>query len=207
MRLLCRSICAVFLVCFLLGCGSAEVDGQETDTRADAGGADGGTTPDVRGDAAGAGGELDASFDFLPDGDVDSSHTFVNFEYRKIEEAGHSTLTGIEVTLVGNTRIIKHGSNSRNERLESEDAETLYTEYLTDEVLEKMRAGSWECGEAETHNGARHEFRAELGTQVDAPQPTRVVSGCIAPDASHPDAELVQRIADQLEALRGEYFE
>jgi hypothetical protein len=202
---------ALLAVLLLTGCGTDNTDGdQRTDTgeqsvmdvaSADTASpdADDVSTPD-------AGSEPDTQNTDASDSGEGTSKFFVNFEYRKVEEGGLSTRTGVEVTLVGNTRIIKHASNSRDEDLSDEDAQTLQEDYLTDDVYDKMANDTWECGSDEKYNGARHEFEARLGTQTDSPEPIRTISGCIAEDSSQPDTELVQRIVGKLQDLRDSYF-
>ncbi len=210
MRHLTDLVVACLSLTLIIGCGSEGSDqtpGTDTDNGpvADTGGLD------VTADDATRDSSSDTAVRDTAEGDTGNdaqapSNLFVNFEYRKVEEGGLSTRTGVEVTLLGNTRITKHASNSRNEDLTDEDAMELQQDYLTDEVYEKMEEDAWECGDAEKHNGARHEFEAQLGTQAGAPEPIRTISGCIADDSSQPDAELVQRIVGKLQDLRDSYF-
>lgn len=201
---------ACLALTLLVGCGSNEPDdAPKTDTDngpvADTGGLDA-TADDATSDSSSDTAARDTAEDDAGEDTRAPSNLFVNFEYRKVEEGGLSTRTGIEVTLLGNTRITKHASNSRNEDLTDEDALELQEDYLTDEVYEKMEENTWECGDEEKYSGARHEFEAQLGTQAGSPEPIRTISGCIGDDSSKPDAELVQRIVGKLQNLRESYF-
>jgi hypothetical protein len=210
MRRLTDLSIACLALTLLIGCGSEDPDetaepDADNGPVADTGGLDA-SADDVTDSSSQDTTSRDASEPDTGDDTRAPSNLFVNFEYRKVEEGGLSTRTGVEVTLLGNTRITKHTSNSRSEDLTDEDALELQQDYLTDEVYEKMEEDSWECGSEEKYNGARHEFEAQLGTQAGAPEPIRTISGCIAGDSSQPDAELVQRLVGKLQNLRDSYF-
>lgn len=136
-----------------------------------------------------------------------SSNPIVYFEYRQAGQSGHSNEVGISVSLgPNNERITKIDATSPSKPLKAKDVQMLKTQVLTTKIYDKMKNESWKCGSVEKYQGARHEFEAKLGTQLSAPEPITIISGCIAMDSMKEDADLVQKTITELEKLRDSYF-
>ena len=198
----------LFGIAGLLLVGACSGDTSEKDS------ADTTTASDVATDAT----PDSATADTAPDTGTDSGeesdtlpepdYNFVSFQYHTAGDAGMGGgERGLRVKFYpGQKRIYKVGNNEFDKPLSDQLARELHESFLTDEVRQKMKNKSWECGSKTKLNGVEHVFQVQLDPGMSSDNVTSNITGCIPDDSTENDAQLVQKIADKFDELRQEKF-
>lgn len=132
-----------------------------------------------------------------------------DFTYlQNTQGCGTSSCTqGVGVNIGGAGLITKfQNGDGLTENLQPAEIDQIEQTISTEEVRTKMFDG-WDCGDATEFDGAQWTFEARARAEDGSyPQLTQNVAGCVDPDSTQPDAQLVQDLIQFLDDVRADHF-